>query len=51
MPDLAVSNDTEIIAKVQKTAEILMIFKVHNFGEQTVVKEASEGTHINAIII
>ena len=26
MPDLAVSNDTEIIAKVQKTAEILMIF-------------------------
>ena len=37
MPDLAVSNDTEIIAKVQKTAEILMIFKVHTYGEQTVV--------------
>ena len=37
MPDLAVSNDTEIIPKVQKTAEILMIFKVHTYGEQTVV--------------
>ena len=36
MPDLAVSNDTEIIRKVQKTAEILMIFKVHAYGEQTV---------------
>ena len=36
MPDLAVSNDTEIIAEVQKTAEILMIFKVHTYGEQTV---------------
>ena len=36
MPDLAVSNDTEIIAKVQKTAEILMNFKVHTYGEQTV---------------
>ena len=36
MPDLAVSNDTEIIAKVQKTAEILMIFKVHTYGEQPV---------------
>ena len=35
MPDLAVSNDTKIIAKVQKTAEILMIFKVHTYGEQT----------------
>ena len=41
MPDLAVSNDTEIIAKVQKTAEILMIFKVHAYGEQTVVYEIS----------
>ena len=29
MPDLAVSNDTEVIAEVLKTAEILMIFKVH----------------------
>ena len=37
MPDLAVSNDTEIIAKVQETAEILMIFKVHTYGEQTVL--------------
>ena len=37
MSDLAVSNDTEIIAEVQKTAEILMIFKVHTHGEQTVV--------------
>ena len=37
MTDLVVSNDTEIIAKVQKTAEILMIFKVHTYGEQTVV--------------
>ena len=36
MPDLAVSNDTEIITQVQKTAEILMIFKVHTHGEQTV---------------
>ena len=36
MPDLAVSNDIEIIAIVQKTAEILMIFKVHTYGEQTV---------------
>ena len=36
MPDLAVSSDTEIIAKVQKTAEILMIFKVYSYGEQTV---------------
>ena len=35
MPDLAVSNDTEIIAKVHKTAEILMIFKVHTYAEQT----------------
>ena len=35
MPDLAVSNDTEIMAKVQKTAEILKIFKVHSYGEQT----------------
>ena len=37
MPDLAVSNDTEIIAKAQKTAGILMICKVHTYGEQTVV--------------
>ena len=36
MPDLAVSNDTEIIVKVHKTAEILMILKVHTYGEQTV---------------
>ena len=40
MPDLAVSNDTEIIAEVHKTAEILIIFKVHTYGEQTVVCEA-----------
>ena len=33
MPDLVVSNDIEIIAKVQKTAEILKIFKVHTYGE------------------
>ena len=26
MPDLVVSNDTEVIAKVQKTVEILKIF-------------------------
>ena len=38
MPDLAVSNHTEIMAKVQKTVEILMIFKVHTYGEQTVVQ-------------
>ena len=37
MPDPAVSNDTKIITKVQKTAEISMIFKVHAYGEQTVV--------------
>ena len=37
MSDLAVSNDTEIIAEVKETAEILMIFKVHTHGEQTVV--------------
>ena len=43
MPDLAVSNDTEIIAKVQKTAEILMIFKVHTYREQTVVSRLSSG--------
>ena len=30
MPDLVVSND--IIAKVQETAEILQIFKVHTYG-------------------
>ena len=36
MPDVAVSNDTEIISEVQKTADILMIFKVHTYGEQTV---------------
>ena len=42
MSDLAVSNDTEIIAKVQKTAEILMIFKVHTYGEQTVVRILKE---------
>ena len=35
MPDLAVSNDTKIIAEVQITAKILMIFKVHTYGEQT----------------
>ena len=35
------SNDTEIIAKVQKTAEILMIFKVHTYVEQTVCRSVS----------
>ena len=45
MPDLAVSNDTEIIAKVPKTVEILMIFKVHTYGEQTV--DLVEGAHIS----
>ncbi len=36
MPDLAITNDTEIIAKVVETAEIVMIFKVHTYGVQTV---------------
>ena len=36
MPDLAVSNDTKIITEVLKTAEILVIFEVHTYGEQTV---------------
>ena len=36
MPDLAVYYDTEIFAKVKKAEEILMIFKVYTYGEQTV---------------
>ena len=36
MPDLLVSNDTEIIAKVHKTAEISMIFKVHTYDSSLV---------------
>ena len=41
MPDLAVFNDIEIIAKVQKAAEILKIFKVHTYGNRQGVLEAT----------
>ena len=43
MPDLAVSNDTRIISKIQKAPEILVIFKVHTYGEQTVVLTLPKG--------
>ena len=49
MPDLAVSNDTEIIAKVKKTAEILRIFKVHTYGEQTVGFNENQRTALDHI--
>ena len=42
MPDLAVSNNTEIIVKVQKTAEILTIFNINAYGEQTMPMQTYE---------